>query len=442
VSNELEWRCADAALAAQIGKAALVVWAALLKARGENDLTHITLRGVCRLASQKLSEHQVRRALARLKTLGIVTDIGWEHTEVPCSSTERSPLLGNVREVYSRRVVGSARVGEVGLPSDVWHKVERSVSHGGRRKGAGRPARIKSHGVPCGLNTGPQVPENTKERIKPHGRCRNKKEDLIFLPSEERCAAARRLSSSSEEGVSQVDGLPVESDEHGSLLLGTGLPPRISSEAWSLLPPYPGIAAVKPATIPSPPMVPPEASEEECVKMLLAAYGTTLRRKMPREFNPHSKHAPKGAERALLVKAAAALRQHNVSPLRWCEFSFDIWQHGREADKAAGKKQREARPALRVVFALKRIEETAGWARSEYERRGERVVLTRTLRTLLDKHAAMTARVLGGRCTPQEAMAEFFPDDTYARLVEKARAEARREQEAIDTRLSAGEYLW
>ena len=239
-----------------------------------------------------------------------------------------------------------------------------------------------------------------------------------------------------------MDGLPIETDADGSLLQGAGLPPRLDADKWAALPPYPGLAVVQPAVIPAPPMVPDEAGEEVCVTMLLSAYGTTLRRAAPREFNPYSKHAPKAAERKLLVAAAHALRQHGVSPLRWCEFSFGVWKHGRDADKAGGKEQRAERPALRVVYSLKRVEETAGWARNEYERRGEQVVFTRSLRSLLERHALMVSLVLGGKHTPESAAAECFPGDTYARMVEKARADARREQAAIDTRMAAGEYLW
>lgn len=242
------------------------------------------------------------------------------------------------------------------------------------------------------------------------------------------------------------DGLPVVREDGGGVQLhGAGAPPEIGREDWAALPPCPGPAVVAPALVPPPPLVRPDLSEDERVTLLLQAYTAVCRRQLPREWNPYSRGAGelKPAERKLLVSAAAALQQHEVSPIRWCEFSFDQWAVGAAEDGSKrGKKARGARPPLKIVFSVARIEEQAGWCRRERERRGGRLVLTRTLRHLLERWQSMRAAIFRGQMTASEARAKFLPPETWDRLVAKARAESCAEQKRIATELSEGAYLW
>lgn len=202
-------------------------------------------------------------------------------------------------------------------------------------------------------------------------------------------------------------------------------------------------------------MVGAGASEEERVELLLAAYNQTAARLLPREFNPHTRQALKAPDRKVLVKAAALLLEHEVSPLRWAEFSFEGWAKGGEpadegqepADEGKAKgsgrgRPRAVRPPLRWVYAEKRVAGKSGWARSALERRGSSVVVTRALRSLIAKWQQMMVAVLRGEVAPEDAGAKFFPDGLYERLVEKARSEGRREQDRINTDIAAGKYLW
>lgn len=245
-------------------------------------------------------------------------------------------------------------------------------------------------------------------------------------------------------------GLPGVLAGDGISLEGCGVRVEVSPADWGELPPYPGVAVVQPAVIPSPPRIKPETSEDERVQLCLQAYSLTCRRLLPGVWNPHDRHPLKPAERKLLLAAAEALCNHEVSPLRWVEFSVDQWRVAQQAASEAaaakggtGRKRKAlARPPLKVVFAVSRIEEHAGWCRRERERRVQQVIITRSLRTVLAKWQQMRLAILRGEMTPSAARAKVFPGDSYQRQIDRAREEARREQARIATSIAAGEYLW
>jgi len=439
VETQLEWRTADEVFAAKVGRTAARVWLALLKVRDATLVTHITLTGIRRIAGGSLTEPQVRRALARLNDLGMVINHGWKHTEVPYGRAQAT----DVHEVFERTVVGAADGQAIGLPLVVWQKVEAARTWGGARERAGRPR--KSNPTPSRMLC--ETPIKQAEKIKAYARVVHKEKesnDTVLFSSRKEPAASGGFSSFFESAEREVvmDGLPVVSDEHGSLLGGGGIPAAWSADEWLELPPFPGVAVVPPARIPAPPMVAADSSPEARLKMLLAAYDTTLKRKLPQEFNPVRKHGPRAADKKLLLAAAEALHAHDVSPMRWVEFSFDQYAIGREADKAAGKRERAARPPLQVVFAVKRIEETAGWCRSTYDDRGATLVLTRSLKSLIARYQQMRTAVQVGKLSPAAAVAQHFPNGLYDRMVAAAAKDARREQELIDTHIANGEYLW
>lgn len=436
----LEWRPVTATETAWFGKTALPVWQALLTTRDSFGVTHITLAGIQRLLNNRLTEPQIRRALARLRQLGLVEDTGWAHAFVPL--TVNGKVIEDVREVYNRKVHGEWRNGQAGLPADLWDRLALSKTHGGVRIGAGRPN--KSNRTPT--DTVCENAVKTSEKIKPHDRIENirssSSESLVCFPTGNKRGAQRRLLSETTTEADMDTLLPITTDAQGSFLIGAGRPSVVPATSSADLPPFPGIGVIQPATVPAPPLVDSDSSKTLKAQQLMDAYDMTLKRKLPKQWNPHTQHGLKVNERKLLLQAADALAVQQVSPLRWCEFSFDVYAKGRELDAESGKGQRSERPPMRVVYALKRIEETAGWARTEYERRGERVILTRTWATLIGKWRKMMADVLSGGCTPDTAKTRHFPADSYSRLVAKANAEARQEQQNVSARLASGEYLW
>ncbi len=475
----------DAAFVAHVGQQATKVWVVLLGSRGPDGITQATVASIQRNIAgvrwkdsdeKRVSAPQVRRALARLNDLRLVRDVGWRLVELPANKVkEVDPVLGTTRSVFCRVVVGnvlqtkpgsgnaSGREVEVSLPTGTLEQVERSSTRGGRRKGAGRPrAEIKpcrgfdskkdsNHGDPLhGLKSGLAQSQRGRESNRGEVIVQSREETVVaFLPSEEKRAAAPRPSPFGGAEVEMLaEGLLGEESDEGRGLFGQGSPVALSPDAWSALPPFPGVAVVSPAAIPAPPMVAAGASEEERVALLLSAYNQTAARLLPREFNPHARQALKAPDRKVLVKAAALLLEHEVSPLRWAEFSFEGWAKGGEAEsdapaKGSGRgRPRAVRPPLRWVYAERRVAEKSGWARSALERRGSSVVVTRALRSLISRWQQMMVAVLRGEVSPTEAGEQFFPNGLYQRLVEKAQSEGRREQDRINTDIAAGKYLW
>lgn len=460
---------------AHVGDQATKVWAVLLGVRDSQGTTHVTIGGIQRLVADlpwqqpshgQLSQPQIRRAVARLKVLRLVLDIGWEHS--------LSKDGDAMRELYRRKVVGNIRrrkdAVEVLLPDDARGQVNMATTHGGKRAGAGRPKRIQVVGGAARLEN----PDDTSSDIQvvegsprlenqpdQAGRGRESKraakgrevveqEDVVaFLPSEEKPAAAPRFlfSGEAEADTSMHDvGLLRCHDDGDRGLVGGGAARTYSPDEWGLLPPFPGVATLRPAVVPPPPMVAQSATDEERVTMLLTAYNLALAHQLPRVFNKHANTSKplKAAERKLLVDASHALYEHNVSPLRWVEFSLSTFAASAEA--AAKKKGREPGaprcPPLAFVFTVDRINTKAGWARRAFDRRGGNFVLTRSARIIVSKWTAMMSAVLRGEVSPRDAGAKFFPEGQYERLVEKAVAEAQREQARIDTDIAAGKYLW
>ena len=455
----------DTTFVAHVGQQATKVWVVLLGARGADGYTQATLEGIQRIIAnvpwktaeeKRVTLHQVRRALTRLKELKLVRDAGWQLTDVAHPKAKKDPVLGTVKEVYRRLIVGNVRqqpgVVEVLLPTETVVGVEKATTRGGARKGSGRPRKGVSEAPPTARFEIEKIkprarfeiesePVRTRARIKPRGIIRlSSPTEVVLLPSEEERGAERRPLFSGEPETA-MDELLGEVDGGGRELLGGGSPAQVSMVAWSMLPPFPGVGVVEPPTVPAPPMVQAEQSEEDRVTLLLSAYDMALRQHLPREFNPHNGKKPTAAERKLLLEASRNLLDHKVSPLRWVEFSLDGWKALGKAEDTPVKNWKP-RPMLRWVYAPKRIEEKAGWARSAYERRGGTAVLTRTMRQFVARWNTMMQAVLRGEVSPDAAGEKFFPNGQYDRLVEKAVTEGRQLQEKIDTDIRAGIYLW
>jgi hypothetical protein len=406
----------------------------------------------------KLSERQVRRALARLKLLGLIEDVGWKHLAVSHGRSLQGGLTGDVREVYVRMVRGNVAVDPEGggglvaeLPARVQKRVSEARTRGGARKGAGRPRRpvlaqerppsgdelavFKAVGTPTTLNV-----RNTHEIVEKksnrstEGREeteeREEREEIALLPSEVEHAAAPRTCL--EDRVEDL--LASGKEDEGSTLAGGAQPVAVSVEAFGKLPPFPGTAVLKPPTIPAPPKLSMDMEVPDMVNLMLDAYCMVMQRELPSEFNPHAGRKVKPPDRKVLENAAGELLQSGLSPLRWCEFSFEAW--------TKGAAKQSVRPPLRWVYAPLRLETMGDWAKTDFDRRGERVVFTRSMTKLIQTWMRMMEAVTLGKVAVADAEQQFFPNGQYQRLVAKAASEARREQAEIDRKLGQGEYVW
>lgn len=129
-------------LRAKLGRGGFRVWESLITRRNRDGFTHVTRKGLATAESfVAVSDKTVQRALARLRSAGLVSDCGWQELLVPVGRKGAKA----VRKVFVRRVYG-ARVGrsqdgetQALVPVETARWIEAASSHGGRRRNAGRP---------------------------------------------------------------------------------------------------------------------------------------------------------------------------------------------------------------------------------------------------------------------------------------------------------------
>src|SRR5262249_37401002 len=149
------------------------------------------------------------------------------------------------------------------------------------------------------------------------------------------------------------------------------------------IPPYPGLAVVKPYALPNPPQLDPVLSDMDRVLWLVKAYqGAVLRRYQrkayvfgggrPRGVGGSTKTKPTRDALATppptmrelwpkskmlpgLIESAHALIQHHIAPAGWVSFSIDVWR------AYATKRQAADPPPVSWCYSTARMEDNHGW---------------------------------------------------------------------------------
>lgn len=447
-------------LARALGPATWRCWTALLTLRDAEGDTHATTETIA--AQAQLSEGGVKRALARLRRIGLVEDIGWYWLPVPCRCRpEEGPHL---HEVYLRRVFGGlprldgqpAETVTAQVPARVGTWALTAPGHGGKRAKAGRPVGI--------AEKGPRKPRTLAVKAHPVDSNRTPYKNLRAFPEREAKAslsenAARRaarpdvsFSSPIERAVSEAAGTlrlvrpapgPAEKASEGAqgVSMGGETAAWLDEVGWSGggslqryspadLAAIPSLAAVEPAVIPAPPRMPADDADVE--RACRRAYSTAHVRVFGRR--PYASGLVRRMDPAKWLPAARALREEGIPPLAWALFVMrEVW---------VGKMEKKSAPTAHFVWDAAKVEKWARWCRDSVgTMHTGRTVWTPALRDLAERIAHLRAALGRGEPTAQ-VVARVFPATQQRVLMARAAAEAEQARASIERRIEDGEWLW
>ena len=201
---------------------------------------------------------------------------------------------------------------------------------------------------------------------------------------------------------------------------------------------WPSQPSVKMLTIPAPPVLPAGATAEELRAVLAKTYRETIRQ----VWGSVARFGTtRGASKhdAMLDEAAARLRLERVAPARWALFSAAQWLGlGEATDRPLGP------VAAKWVFSRKRLDEQLGRA-VEVELFGVQPT-NRALAELWQDWGAFARSVIwAAPRTRDEVLAvidQYFPEDRYERMVDRAEQERARLQRWVDSTVAEGGIVW
>ena len=398
-------RCiATASLERMVGSNAFAVLRVLWNIRNENDEAHPTIAGIGRMTG--LAYHTVESAIARLKLCGLV--------ERYVSSTSGKPIRRNwivpvnpddyadntfvMLGVFVMRIHGDATQipGFVLIDEITEATLNALPARGGARKGAGRPRKATgevtlmssepedngsahcttSSIIKSGATIEPTIEQSieksicnpvsntlTSTSVYSHASHVNvARRDVSANVSSTTPRNTREASPPAPRKTLEDYFDPKVIAARNRVLRGTGTPrnfgeapprddlgiPRQPLGAWLLT-----------ARTPAPPRILVDNPPEVRARILANAY----RGYLEHETGVTSFAFRRGDITATkhyyaLVNAAEALRIHDIAPIAWVRFSWDVWV------KCARKASGISTPPIAWMFSLKRISEAGaegGW---------------------------------------------------------------------------------
>jgi len=443
--------------------------------RGRNRKTWECWEGVMALRElgfglPRLNLKQYGRAMTRLGRAGLVD---------PAREWNERQIGDAYVPVPVRVVWGFVAFVEVSVP---WRTVQwlKQAGRGGRRPGAGRPRKGEIKGGsrrPDRAGSGPPVEiKGGSNLIATSLSDRKGSTSLTSVregPSASRAARAPQTTPKTKAETSFPTWHPpvlaatagnssptvTRGSSAGSAGGGAGCaptggegPPRDPRLGFSLggdvraaggprgcrsmMPPYPGVEVIRPATVPPPPVIPDEAPDLRAATMCAEAYWGELRSTYEGQYGRRGDVA-RSKHFAALTAAGRFLREEGVSPAVWVQWSIRCW-----AQTAAGERKP---PTMAWVFSARRMESKWEWFLHECGSNDSRwhLPIGGTHRKLLNRWCSLAVAVRG-RTLDEAArlVAHFFPGDTYNEMVAEARAEVEQQQMMLDEDVRRGRWIW
>ena len=423
-SNELE---------AKLGPTAVHVWTILCRLRDEYGCVHVTRTGIGRARGfVRVKERAIRKALCRLRSAALVRDVGFRWMDVGVRAKHGTRRVF-VREVYGERVLRNVRrrtyndwqeqppSWEYVVPTPTKQWLQTARGWGGKRDGAGRRPTQRNHSK---KNQEGPVPKESRGA-----------DDLVsnVMSSDHKARAYSFGVGGAPSAPTVVEGVGV--------VLGNGSSrqPFSLSESCDGVPPYPDLAKVPPATVPSPPLLSETMSDTELAGTLVAVYRAAVSRRTGKPCHVMSRGSVAASRHyKTLVAAARLLIEHEIPPAAWVLFMCDVhWSYKQNA--------KSKRPALLWVYAPKRINRWRGWyGREASTYGGGRLIHGQRLRLLLRRYESMRRELhRSPDADVAKIVAQHFPvHDSYAQAVAAARQEAASLRERYELRVARGEVLW
>lgn len=330
---------------------------------------------------------------------------------------------------------------------------------GGKRAGAGHPKMHKT-GLPnvCSASKGEgmQDTENAEVWSEIEGRVLESKKNQVPDPEAPKTLSSTPphvsntykedhskresvfLSSKEERNTRANSATPFSFQEKHSSTIGTSFGPTVKTKSPTIsIPASLFFDSLRPAVVPNPPMLSPDLSEDDLILTLVRAYRGASESRFPNSsqaFNAKLQAIDRNRQDKF-VEVARMLQDKGISPFAWAAFSCDVWK------KAAHRNP----PRIDWVFLISRVEQRAGWFKSELsDYTGQRVIYGPKATALLRKHESMRMSLMTAPTDDAKALLfeRFFPGDSFEELLEEARAEGDAERTRLKEALTKGQWLW
>lgn len=217
------------------------------------------------------------------------------------------------------------------------------------------------------------------------------------------------------------------------LRLGPATHDKRATDPIRGIPDYPRLRS---ATIPNPPLLAEDATDEEAAHALARAYRGAFEARTGKVCWAARPCALARMKKtwALLLEAGALLRDSGVPPAGWVSWSFTVWESFGRSKKP---------PAMAWCFSTKRIGGDLKWYQHEgHDEIGGLIVSGPLEKDFGRRYMAMREAADLGRGGSAEALlAHFFPSG-YAQALQAVHDEADKEREAIARKLADGDWLW
>jgi len=217
---------------------------------------------------------------------------------------------------------------------------------------------------------------------------------------------------------------------------------RLLLEHGAEIPAYPGVAIIKPARIPPPPLLSGGDPEQWALQLLRAYTAAAAPGRMLVRLADLQGLAAR--PRRVLLQAGPVLRAQQTQPLPWCKFSVASWR------RYGPPHLRARRPPLQWVYGQARLTRMDLWYQwSGAVTDGSRLVFSATHKALIKRYDRMRRALLVEAAHKiltahdvKHIVATTLPWDWYRRAVESAQLESEMTQIDIDAGLRRGFDLW
>ncbi len=447
-----------ATLRAKLGCRAFRVWESLITRRDRDGFTHATRLGLARAPGYEIvSDHVVKRALARLRSASLVSDRGWEEHLVPVGYKGDKGLRDVfVRRVYGARIVrGRKNETRALVPEATARWLAHACTHGGRRKGAGRKVVSAARPVFTVIDGGRanQVAPGCKESRRPNISASGANQDAPPRDPSVVSVGSSLLSSQSSErsptpgggvSLSKVGGMKYNGEEVGEFGVLLGSPGRKPLPIFGdHIPEFPCSMRVPMVRVPSPPLLDARLGPQRRRSTLARWFKCAV----VSRFGAKAKSAGAGFARSpkiekLLDEAANAFVKHEIAPAAWCAWCCDVSLRLFQKDP-----ERPKPPTIFWVYAKRWLDERREWFEHEADTLGGRMIATPAHDELTRLWYRMDKTLRREKAITREAQDEiivrFFPDDTYRDLVEQAHVQVVKMQNSIDSLARSGDkWMW
>jgi hypothetical protein len=231
------------------------------------------------------------------------------------------------------------------------------------------------------------------------------------------------------------------------LRIGGNAPRPNPFPVFAGVPPFPGLALLRPAVVPQPPRIPQSASVEEAAYLALKSHRSAVAARFGGCGALAGIRSPEALRRwrgfARLSEGVTLLRCAGGAPAAWVSFSIDAWL----AYVRKSVADVPPAPPLSWVYQATRIVDHAEWfAEQGGSEIGGRVVFGPLARELVGRWQRMERELrLLGPATAEECraiVARHFAPGEWGERVAEARVEGRAMQKQFDDAMARGEWVW